>query len=125
MNITDQINQSISSFSQQFVFLYVSGIVFFFYLRSRRMRNVYKDIKNYSKHRAIDRKIKFKGVLMIAILVYWLTVVYKPVIIIAHTSKFAQMIDVAVMSVLYFAFFTMGAQTGLWLSDDEDFNSTN
>jgi hypothetical protein len=63
--------------------------------------------------------------LVVAILVYWLTVVYKPVVIIAHTSKFSEIIDMAVMGVLYFAFFTMGAQTGLWLSDDEDFNSTN
>jgi Na+/H+ antiporter NhaD/arsenite permease-like protein len=125
MNITDQINQSISSFSEQFVFLYVSGIVFFFYLRSRKMRNVYKDIKNYSKHRSIDRKIKLKGGLVVFILAYWLLVVYKPVIIIAHTSEFAKLMDVVVMAVLYFAFFTMGGQTGYWLSDDDDFSNSN
>lgn len=125
MNITDQINQSISSFSEQFVFLYVSGIVFFFYLRSRKMRNVYKDIKNYSKHRSIDRKIKLKGGLVVFILAYWLLVVYNPVIIIAHTSEFAKLMDVVVMAVLYFAFFTMGGQTGYWLSDDDDFSNSN
>jgi Na+/H+ antiporter NhaD/arsenite permease-like protein len=125
MNITDQINQSISSFSEQFVFLYVSGIVFFFYLRSRKMRNVYKDIKNYSKHRSIDRKIKLKGGLVVFVLAYWLLVVYKPVVIIAHTSEFAKLMDVVVMSVLYFAFFTMGGQTGYWLSDDDDFSNSN
>jgi Na+/H+ antiporter NhaD/arsenite permease-like protein len=125
MNITDQINQSISSFSEQFVFLYVSGIVFFFYLRSRKMRNVYKDINNYSKHRSIDRKIKLKGGLVVLILAYWLLVVYKPVVIIAHTSEFAKLMDVVVMSVLYFAFFTMGGQTGYWLSDDDDFSNSN
>jgi len=125
MNITDQINQSISSFSEQFVFLYVSGIVFFFYLRSRKMRNVYKDINNYSKHRSIDRKIKLKGGLVVLILAYWLLVVYKPVVIIAHTSEFAKLMDVVVMAVLYFAFFTMGGQTGYWLSDDDDFSNTN
>lgn len=124
MNITDQINQSLYSFGEQFVFLYVSGIVFFFYLRSRKMRNVYKDIKNYTKHRAIDRKIKLKGVLVVMILVYWLLVVYKPVIIIAHTSELAKMMDMGVMSVLYFASFTMGGQTGYWLSDDDDFSNT-
>lgn len=118
MNITDQINQSISSFSEQFVFLYVSGIVFFFYLRSRKMRNVYKDINNYSKHRSIDRKIKLKGGLVVLILAYWLLVVYKPVVIIAHTSEFAKLM-------LYFAFFTMGGQTGYWLSDDDDFSNSN
>jgi Na+/H+ antiporter NhaD/arsenite permease-like protein len=125
MNITDQINQSISSFSEQFVFLYVSGIVFFFYLRSRKMRNVYKDINNYSKHRSIDRKIKLKGGLVVLILAYWLLVVYKPVVIIAHTSEFAKLMDVVVMAVLYFAFFTMGGQTGYWLSDDDDFSNSN
>jgi Na+/H+ antiporter NhaD/arsenite permease-like protein len=125
MNITDQINQSISSFSEQFVFLYVSGIVFFFYLRSRKMRNVYKDIKNYSKHRSIDRKIKLKGGLVVFVLAYWLLVVYKPVVIIAHTSEFAKLMDVVVMAVLYFAFFTMGGQTGYWLSDDDDFSNSN
>ena len=112
MNITDQINQSISSFSEQFVFLYVSGIVFFFYLRSRKMRNVYKDINNYSKHRSIDRKIKLKGGLVVLILAYWLLVVYKPVVIIAHTSEFAKLMDVVVMSVLYFAFFTIRQDIG-------------
>lgn len=124
MNITDQINQSLYSFGEQFVFLYVSGIVFFFYLRSRKMRNVYKDIKNYTKHRVIDRKIKLKGVLVVMILVYWLLVVYKPVVIIAHTSELAKMMDMGVMAVLYFASFTMGGQTGYWLSDDDDFSNT-
>ena len=124
MNITDQINQSLYSFGEQFVFLYVSGIVFFFYLRSRKMRNVYKDIKNYTKHRVIDRKIKLKGVLVVMILVYWLLVVYKPVVIIAHTSELAKMMDMVVMVVLYFASFTMGGQTGYWLSDDDDFSNT-
>jgi hypothetical protein len=85
---------------------------------------VYKDINNYSKHRSIDRKIKLKGILVVVILVYWLLVVYTPVIVIAHTSEFAKMIDAVVMGVLYFAFFTMGGQTGYWLSDDDDFSNT-
>jgi Na+/H+ antiporter NhaD/arsenite permease-like protein len=74
MNSTDQFIFSVIKISTQFAFLYVAGIIFFFYLRSRRMRNIYKDIKNYSKHRLIDRKIKFKGVLVMMVLVYWLLV---------------------------------------------------
>lgn len=125
MNNTDQFIHSLISLSNQFAYLYVAGIVFFFYLRSRRMRNIYKDIKNYTKHRLIDRKIKLKGVLMLIILIYWVLVVYYPIKFTDSTTNFALGANVALSSMLNFVIFILGSQTGLWLSDDEDFSNSN
>jgi Na+/H+ antiporter NhaD/arsenite permease-like protein len=125
MNNTDQFMYSVIKLSSQFAFLYVAGIIFFFYLRSRRMRNIYKDIKNYSKHRLIDRKIKFKGVLVLMVLVYWFIVVSQPIKFSDSTTNFALVGNMTVSAMIYFVIFVLGSQTGLWLSDDEDFSNPN
>jgi Na+/H+ antiporter NhaD/arsenite permease-like protein len=125
MNNTDQFMYSVIKLSSQFAFLYVAGIIFFFYLRSRRMRNIYKDIKNYSKHRLIDRKIKFKGVLVLMVLVYWFIVVSQPIKFSDSTTNFALVCNMTVSAMIYFVIFVLGSQTGLWLSDDEDFSNPN
>ncbi len=125
MNSTDQFIFPVIKISTQFAFLYVAGIIFFFYLRSRRMRNIYKDIKNYSKHRLIDRKIKFKGVLVMIVLVYWLLVVYQPIKFSDSTTSVALVGNTTVSAMIYFVIFILGSQTGLWLSDDEDFSNSN
>ena len=125
LNNTDQFMYSVIKLSSQFAFLYVAGIIFFFYLRSRRMRNIYKDIKNYSKHRLIDRKIKFKGVLVLMVLVYWFIVVSQPIKFSDSTTNFALVCNMTVSAMIYFVIFVLGSQTGLWLSDDEDFSNPN
>jgi cell division septal protein FtsQ len=89
------------------------------------MRNIYKDIKNYSKHRLIDRKIKFKGVLVMMVLVYWLLVVYQPIKFSDSTTSVALVGNTTVSAMIYFVIFILGSQTGLWLSDDEDFSNSN
>jgi hypothetical protein len=89
------------------------------------MRNIYKDIKNYTKHRLIDRKIKLKGVLMLIILIYWVLVIYHPIKFTDSTTNFALGANVALSLMLNFVIFILGSQTGLWLSDDEDFSNSN
>lgn len=125
MNNTDQFMYSVIKLSSQFAFLYVAGIIFFFYLRSRRMRNIYKDIKNYSKHRLIDRKIKFKGVLVFIVLAYWFIIVCQPIEFTDSTTNVALVGNMTLSAMIYFVIFILGSQTGLWLSDDEDFSNPN
>ena len=125
MNNTDQFMYSVIKLSSQFAFLYVAGIIFFFYLRSRRMRNIYKDIKNYSKHRLIDRKIKFKGVLVFIVLAYWFIIVCQPIEFTDSTTNVALVGNITLSAMIYFVIFILGSQTGLWLSDDEDFSNPN
>ena len=125
MNNTDQFMYSVIKLSSQFAFLYVAGIIFFFYLRSRRMRNIYKDIKNYSKHRLIDRKIKFKGVLVFIVLAYWFIIVCQPIEFTDRTTNVALVGNMTLSAMIYFVVFILGSQTGLWLSDDKDFSNPN
>lgn len=125
MSYIDQMIQYLIKFSPQFSFLYVSGIIFFFYLRSRKMRNIYKDIKNYTKYGLINRKIKLKGALVLSILFYWFAIVYEPIRFTDGVTTLAYGANAVGSGVVYFVFFVVGSQTGLWLSDDDDFGSTN
>jgi hypothetical protein len=89
------------------------------------MRNIYKDIKNYSKHRLIDRKIKFKGVLVFIVLAYWFIIVCQPIEFTDSTTNVALVGNMTLSAMIYFVIFILGSQTGLWLSDDEDFSNPN
>jgi hypothetical protein len=52
-------------------------------------------------------------------------VVYQPIKFSDSTTSFALVGNTTVSAMIYFVIFILGSQTGLWLSDDEDFSNSN
>jgi Na+/H+ antiporter NhaD/arsenite permease-like protein len=103
----------------QIFVLYFLGIIFFFYLRARKLRAVYKSLENDKRHDRINLKIKIKGVMTIAMVVLFLLLGNENL----NISSVDETLNNILTGLIYFMFCMFGLYSGLWLSDDEEFEN--
>jgi hypothetical protein len=113
-----------------FAFVYILGMLFFFYLRLRYMRNILLTLKNMvagdneqdSNVIRINRKVTRVGLVVLLLLAAWLVILFQSWHTLIDLNEDRIFISIIISTLLFLAVFILGAETVRYLVHDDDFS---
>jgi hypothetical protein len=112
-----------------FAFVYILGMLFFFYLRLRYMRNILLTLNMVAGGNEQDRniirinkKVVRVGLVVLLLLAAWLVILFQSWLTLIGLNEDRVFISIIISTVLFLAVFLLGAETVHYLVHDDDFS---
>jgi len=112
-----------------FAFVYILGMLFFFYLRLRYMRNILLTLHIVAGGKLQDRnivrvsrKVRRVGFVVLLLLAAWVIILYQSWFTLVNLTEDRVFITIMISTILFLAVFLLGAETVHYLVHDDDFS---
>lgn len=112
-----------------FAFVYILGMLFFFYLRLRYMRNILLTLNMVAGGKLQDgnivrvsRKVRRVGFVVLLLLAAWIIILYQSWFTLVNLTEDRVFITIIISTILFLAVFLLGAETVHYLVHDDDFS---
>jgi hypothetical protein len=112
-----------------FAFVYILGMLFFFYLRLRYMRNILLTLHIVAGGKLQDRnivrvsrKVRRVGFVVLLLLAAWVIILYQSWFTLVNLTEDRVFITIMISTIFFLAVFLLGAETVHYLVHDDDFS---